>query len=95
MGQHTRNLKAVKITSEMLFELFKTSDPRVISCNGLPRDAKAVRIGHEASSDTVWAIFEHESFPACEPGRIPEWLYPTYTEYRGDKAVESLGHICG
>lgn len=85
-----RNLKRVRVTGDLVLEFIKTSPPRVLSCQGIPPDARLLRMGYDANSDVVVCVFEHPSFPACQEGDIPEEALPVITAYYGDVAIAAL-----
>lgn len=89
-SQFSRHLRIVRITGQFLLKILKTSAPRVISCEGVPPDARLLRLGYDWERDMVLAVYEHPSFPLCSRGQIPEDLRPEYTEYHGDLAVAVL-----
>lgn len=80
--QHSRRVKVVKVSGGALFELIKTSGPRVLSCHGAPVDARVLRIGYDPIQGCVLLFIEHESFPLCEEGCIPDTLHPMFTAWR-------------
>lgn len=93
MSQHARHVMRVCVSPIWLFNLLKTSRPRVISCEGLPPDAKAIRIAHDPVNNCVWAFYEHPSFPLIEDGAYVPECHPTYTEYFGADPVNIMAEI--
>lgn len=72
--------KVVKITSELLTDLFKQGEiPRVRVVDGLPADAELVRIipdysyGWEVRQASIGLVYQSAEFPELERGAlIPE-----------------------
>lgn len=68
-----KNYKKVKVSTIMFSELFKTSQKLIEITDGLPEDAKLVRITPGHKEDHYWFVFESEEFEDVEEGeKIPE-----------------------
>jgi hypothetical protein len=76
-----RRLSALRVTGELLQDMFRTSpsDQWFRIENGVPQDARFVRMDMDTSggrSDLI-AVYEHESFPPYTPGsRVPCMITP-------------------
>ena len=78
-----RHLKMVRISGRTIIRFIATSGPRVYSVNGIPADSQLLRLGYDADTDTILAIYEHPSFPECTEGNIPQECFPRITEHHG------------
>ena len=92
-SQHARHLIRVRVSAEFLFALMRTSKPRVISCEGVPEDAKVFRIANDGIANCVWVFYEHPSFPLVEDGSLVEEFCPVWTTYHGPHAHEVLDEL--
>lgn len=87
--QPERHLLAVRITGKFLLQFVKTASPHVLSCEGIPSDAKPLRIFYDGQRDIVGVIYEHPSFPLHRTGTTVDEFSPQYTTYCGE-AVHRL-----
>lgn len=91
-SSHARNIAYIRISGTFLYDMFKTSEPRVIAVrNGLPKDAKFLRMEKDPMTGALVAMFEHPSFPEVDDGRIVQKeISPMFHEYWGERAIEEL-----
>lgn len=69
MGNEGRRLKLVKISNDLLTDLLRLGGQSAIKIDGLPKDARLVRVGAELffDQDVTGIIFESEDFQKLGP----------------------------
>lgn len=89
-----QRVKILRVNAQAFLDMLKgmdgTIDRGVVTCSGLPDDAKAVGLIFHCERNEFGVIVESAEFPECPEGYAMEWMNVTFSVFTDSRIQLAL-----